>query len=337
MNLKNGNAYIQSNISNFTDRIVYLRFLKSSMLNRYLTFYKPAIQFVVFCAILCMSWLLGGHLIELFNQKITGLSADQINALKEIPAGLANQLKIINDLLLAVILLLPACLFAYLAYPEPAKYLGLTFNVKKHHWLWAITLMAIAIPFVSLLEEWSRLIPSIGSSKELDDQYNRLAESMLQGNTLRDLMSNILFMCIAPALIEELFFRACLQRILLNWMKSFPFTAILIVAIVFSAFHGQLSGFLPRVFLGLLLGLAYYYTGSIWVTILMHVFNNFLTIFFVYLYNAKIVHVDVSKLPAMNPIVGIASGIAVIGFLYLFYKDRKPYEVIEVSKEEITL
>ncbi|GBL34903.1 hypothetical protein EMGBS15_04980 [Filimonas sp.] len=175
------------------------------MLNRYLTFYKPSMQFIVFCAILSMSWLIGGSLIEMLNTRITGFSSAQINDLKEISPVLANQLKLINTLLLTAILLLPASLFAYLAYPDPLNYLGLTFSIKKRHWIMGIALMLIAIPFTSLLEQWSQLIPAIGNSKELDQEYNKLAQSMLQGNLPTDLLINIAAMCLAPAFIEEIF------------------------------------------------------------------------------------------------------------------------------------
>ncbi|GBL34904.1 hypothetical protein EMGBS15_04990 [Filimonas sp.] len=116
-------------------------------------------------------------------------------------------------------------------------------------------------------------------------------------------------------------------------MKKTPFAAILIIAVIFSAFHGQLSGFFPRLFLGLLLGLAYYYSGSIWLTMIMHALNNFLTVLMVYLFNAKITTVDMTKLPDTSLWVGIGSGITVIGLLYLFYKDRKPFIPVEVEKE----
>jgi membrane protease YdiL (CAAX protease family) len=307
------------------------------MLNRYLTFYSPAIQFMVFCVMLSFSVIIGSILFSILSERVTGLTLAEINNLKDIPELLGSQLKKINTLSLAISLLLPAGLFAYLAYPQPAQYLGLTLKIKKHHWLWAITLLLIALPFTSLLEQWNQHIPAFAGSHELDEQYDRLARSMLAASTLNGLMSNILFICIAPALIEELLFRACLQRILLAWMSKKPYMAIFIVAILFSAFHGQLSGFFPRLFLGLLLGLTYYFSGSIWISIIMHVLNNFVTVFFVYLYNQKLINMDVTHLPDMNMLFGLLSGIAVAGLLFLFYKDRKPYEPIEVEKEDIII
>lgn len=310
-------------------------FYRFSMLNRYLTFYNSPIQFVVFCAILSMSFLVGGSLIEFLNTQIIGFSNEEILGMKDISSELSNKLKFVNATLLAITLLLPAIIFSYLAYPKPSKYLGLDALRKKHHLLWGITLILIAIPFTSLLEEWSQLIPAIGNSKELDEKYNQLATSMLKGTSLIDLFSNIFFICIMPALIEEIFFRGCLQNILLHWMRKTPIAAILLVAVLFSVFHGQLSGFFPRIFLGLLLGLSYYYSGSLWVSMFMHVVNNLVTVVFVYLFNNQITDIDLTKLPAMNIWLGLLSFIAVIAMVYLFYKDRKEYEIIEVEKEEL--
>lgn len=306
------------------------------MFNRYLTFYKPAIQFVVFCAILSMSWLIGGSLVEVLNVKLTGLSTDAINDLKDYTPALADQLKVINGLLLLITLFLPAMLFAYLAYPSPLRYLGLTLPEKRWFIILGPVLMILALPFTSLLEEWSRLIPAIGNSTELDEQYNRLAGAMLQGDRLRDLMINILFMSLLPALIEEVFFRGCLQQIMCNWMRRTPIAAIVLVAILFSAFHGQLSGFFPRLYLGLILGLAYHYTGSLWVPVLMHFVNNFITILFTYFYKIHLTEIDPSAMPDTNLWLGLASGVAVVGMLFLFYRNRQAFQPVEIDKDEFT-
>lgn len=306
------------------------------MFNRYLTFYKPSLQFIVFCAIASICMLIGYQVFALLIDHFTGYSIAAVAEIKVPEPHLADQLKKFNAISIAVLYLIPALAFAYLAYPKPDEYLGLNISFKTHHVLWAITLLLISLPFTSLLEEWSRHIPALGNSKELDEQYNQQMMAMLHGKRSIDLLSNIFFMCIAPAIIEELFFRGAMQQVLLNWMRLTPFAAILIVAVCFSAFHGQLSGFIPRVYLGLLLGLTYYYSGSIYLTMIMHFLNNFITVYLFYLYRSGLSSLDLMKLPDMNLILGIGSGIASIGLVYMFYKDRKPFQIFEVEKEEIT-
>jgi membrane protease YdiL (CAAX protease family) len=53
-----------------------------------------------------------------------------------------------------------------------------------------------------------------------------------------------------------------------------PYWAIVITAIIFSAFHFSYFGFLSRMSLGIVLGCIYYYTKTIWLPMLMHFLNN---------------------------------------------------------------
>jgi uncharacterized protein len=76
-----------------------------------------------------------------------------------------------------------------------------------------------------------------------------------------------------PAICEEACFRGALQPILIRICKS-PWAGIVLTAIFFSAFHMQFQGFLTRMFLGILLGAVYWYSGSLWVSILAHFFTN---------------------------------------------------------------
>ena len=78
---------------------------------------------------------------------------------------------------------------------------------------------------------------------------------------------------VVPAIVEELYFRATLQKIITDWSGK-PLLAILITAILFSAFHFSYFGFLSRMSLGIVLGLIYHYTKTIWLPILMHFINN---------------------------------------------------------------
>jgi len=59
----------------------------------------------------------------------------------------------------------------------------------------------------------------------------------------------------------------------MDWSGK-PIVAIVVTAILFSAFHFSYFGFLSRMSLGIVLGLIYYYTKTIWLPILMHFINN---------------------------------------------------------------
>jgi membrane protease YdiL (CAAX protease family) len=52
------------------------------------------------------------------------------------------------------------------------------------------------------------------------------------------------------------------------------FAGIFITSVIFSAIHFSYYGFLPRLFLGLMLGYIFYFSRNIWLNIIAHFLNN---------------------------------------------------------------
>lgn len=78
---------------------------------------------------------------------------------------------------------------------------------------------------------------------------------------------------VAAPLCEEFLFRGTFQRSL-TVSTGKPARAILLAAAVFSAFHFDVVGFLPRFELGILFGLLYLRFDSLWPGICAHAANN---------------------------------------------------------------
>lgn len=80
-------------------------------------------------------------------------------------------------------------------------------------------------------------------------QENKIAEQItlmiLDFKSPYELIVRILIVALLPAISEELFFRAGMQNEIIKGIRN-PDIAIIIAAIVFSAFHMQFDGFLPR-------------------------------------------------------------------------------------------
>jgi membrane protease YdiL (CAAX protease family) len=108
---------------------------------------------------------------------------------------------------------------------------------------------------------------------QLEAQYKQALMAMTQMRSIWDLLFALLAIAVVPAMVEELYFRATLQKILMDWSGK-PWVAIVVTAVLFSAFHFSYFGFLSRMSLGIVLGLIYYYTKTIWLPILMHFVNN---------------------------------------------------------------
>lgn len=122
--------------------------------------------------------------------------------------------------------------------------------------------------FVKALQNWP-LIQEL----EVEGNNRMILESILTTNNLQELVVNLIIIGAIPALGEELVFRGIVQRMMLINISN-PHAAILISSILFSAFHLEISGFLPKLLIGLILGYAYYWTKNIWYPISLHFINN---------------------------------------------------------------
>jgi membrane protease YdiL (CAAX protease family) len=169
--------------------------------------------------------------------------------------------------------IIPVFLFARFCDPKPTQYLGLT-SAKPLYIILGIAALIVALPFV----DWTgtinqNLIPettTIGKwMKASEESAAKQIGFMLKRNTVQDLFLNLVLVAVFAGIGEELLFRGVLQRLFIKLFKS-PWAGILVTAFIFSAIHLQFYGFIPRFILGILLGLIYWYSGSLWPAIIAH-------------------------------------------------------------------
>jgi uncharacterized protein len=221
------------------------------------------------------------------------------------------------------IFVLPALVFAYLADPHPFYYAGLRPPQKKSFLLIAfltIILAYLTVAFLSMINEAivhqlpARIQKWIMSG---EDNANGPLENVLAMKSPADLMKLIILVGVLPAVGEELFFRGILQRLFIQIFKK-PWPGIIFTGFLFSAFHMQFMGFLPRMALGIILGALYWYSGSLLAAILGHFVFNSINVLFIYF---KVADLD-SK---TNYSIGFAAlGIfSVVGVVFLLNYLRK--------------
>ena len=169
--------------------------------------------------------------------------------------------------------IIPVFLFARFCDPKPIQYLGLT-SAKPLYIILGVAALIIALPFV----DWTgtinqNLIPettTIGKwMKASEESAAKQIGFMLKRNTVQDLFLNLVLVAVFAGIGEELLFRGVLQRLFIKLFKN-PWAGILVTAFIFSAIHLQFYGFIPRFILGILLGLIYWYSGSLWPAIIAH-------------------------------------------------------------------
>lgn len=106
----------------------------------------------------------------------------------------------------------------------------------------------------------------------MEQQMNTMIEGMLKDRSVLAIGMNFLVIAIVAAILEEVFFRGVLQRILTDYID--PHVAIFISAFIFSAIHLQFFGFLPRLALGIFLGYLYLHSGRLIIPVFAHMIFN---------------------------------------------------------------
>ncbi len=97
------------------------------------------------------------------------------------------------------------------------------------------------------------------------------------------LLLNLFIVAFLPSIGEELFFRGLIQKHTIEWTKS-EHLGVFIAAFLFSAIHFQFFTFLPRLFLGILLGYLFVWSKSLWMPVFAHFVNNALAVLVAFFY-----------------------------------------------------
>ena len=155
----------------------------------------------------------------------------------------------------------------------------------------ALITIALVISFAvvnTVIIEWNKALqlPAFLSEFEsyAQEQELKLAvltEFLTDFESIGHFILCLLVIAVIPAIGEEFLFRGVLQNILRTAVKN-PHIAIWISALIFSIFHNQFYGLVPRMLLGAIFGYLYYWSGSLLLSMLGHFINNGLTLILIF-------------------------------------------------------
>lgn len=188
--------------------------------------------------------------------------------------------------------------------------------------------MLTAFPLINLLAEWNgqMVLPEFLAGvdewiHEKEEGAERLIRSMLAMDSIGDLLFNLFLIALLPAVTEEMFFRGMIQPLTLRMTRNYH-VAIWLTAFIFSFFHLQFLGFVPRMLLGALLGYAAHWSGSLVVPMVGHFLHNGLAVLVMWYIGVDALDQEVEQFGANEGEVSFAlfsAGIMLAG-MSLFYK-----------------
>lgn len=218
----------------------------------------------------------------------SGMTGKSIQVFQDgqLVAADSNALKVMQVITAVMGFLLPTLLAAFLLHRRPFKLLGFSAGAVTGRQAGLVVLIMAAALFVSTsLSTLTDLIPLPTSWKaafdRMEDDYNRQVSAIMSLKSVGDYILALIVMALLPAVCEEALFRGGLQNFLSRGTGR-PWFAIIVVSILFSLAHISYYGLLPRIFLGVVLGALFHYSGRLWLCVLGHFINNVLAITIIY-------------------------------------------------------
>ncbi|MCX6315840.1 MAG: CPBP family intramembrane metalloprotease [Bacteroidetes bacterium] len=233
-------------------------------------------QLVIVICMALVSLFLVGALGSVILAKMAGISLLEVGNIAKMDPNNPRTIFLIRGFQVVqffALFVIPVLVCSWMFSTNTKKYLGLQASSRNSYYLWASVIMIVSIPLIGFVGELNQRVefPAdiAGWMKKEEESAKRTINALLSRHTIKDLLLNLIFIAGLAAVGEELLFRGMIQRLLIKIFKS-PWAGIIVAAILFSAMHVQFYGFIPRFMLGVFLGAAYWYSGSLWVPMLAH-------------------------------------------------------------------
>jgi len=271
----------------------------------------------IFAGVLLVGNVLGGAIVTAIYGLKTLLAIASLNTTAP---HFLNALWILQIFGTTIPIFAGPIIFAYTVVNNVNDYIKPTFRFP-----WVLPLLVLAIMFFSnpVIEFLSNLnqkmvLPHfLKWMRDSEDQAQKITDVMLQMKTFWDMILDLLLIGLLTAIVEEFMFRGALQSILVRWTKNVH-VAVWVTAILFSAFHMEFFGFLPRLLLGVLFGYFVAWSGSIWPAVWAHFLNNGSAVVITYLSQQKIIKINPDDQHLFNPSAYIISLVLMVFLLFVY-------------------
>ncbi|MEO6453002.1 MAG: CPBP family intramembrane glutamic endopeptidase [Ginsengibacter sp.] len=248
-----------------------------------------------------------------------------------------NTLMVIQAVTTFFLFFLPVYVFAMICYKRPYKFLGfnLRFNFKQI--LLVLSILLLTFPLSAALGEWTKLLPIPESwaikFKAMEVAREAQEATLIQINSFSKYIISLFIIGLLPGIFEETFFRAGMQNLFTRWFRG-PWIAIILTSIIFSIIHASFYGFFVRFGLGVILGFIFYYSGSLWLSILLHFLFNGIQVTALYAMNMSGNIKQAKDLEKNLPMWAGLVSLALIFYLFILFKKVSEAKLAKYPEEE---
>ena len=195
-----------------------------------------------------------------------------------------------------------------------------------------------SLPLMNYLVDWNEHIKLPASLHDIEHQLRALEDSaqlvtqgLLNTTSWVEMLFMVLVVGVLTGLGEEIFFRAGLLGSMHSGRVN-RHVAVWTVALIFSAFHMQFYGFVPRLLLGAWFGYLMLWSGDVWTPVIAHALNNSMVVIATFLGNNHYIdenvinHLGVPQVGA-TPWLAIASAVATALIIAIFMLKKSTQKI----------
>ena len=218
--------------------------------------------------------------------------------------------------------------FFFIKYYYKKNPFSLLVNTKNKSKLLTSLILTILIgisymPLSGVFVYWNEIIqlPSFLSDfeqilKDKEEELRKISSFIVNFNSFPQFLLGVFVIAVLPGIGEELLFRGVIQK-QIHQISGNIHIGIWVSAFLFGAFHFQFYGIIPRMFLGVLFGYLYVWSGSLWIPIVAHFINNAVSLLLVYLFQLGKVTTDLESPEQISLELALTS--LVITSILIFY------------------
>lgn len=227
----------------------------------------------------------------------------------------------------------PALIFAAIASRRPGWLLQIERGPGRILPLLTLCALVVSVPAMNVVIEWNQnltlpdaLAPIEQWMRGAEERAGGTIKSMMGQTSVGSLVMSMLIVGVMAGFSEELFFRGAMQR-LIQTTPCNGHVAVWVTAVIFSAIHLQFFGFFPRLLLGAFFGYILWWSGSLWLAMLGHVFNNCMAVFFMWMAGRAGISYSSDSVVTGNPttdcVIAVCSAILTAIILVQIYRVSK--------------
>jgi membrane protease YdiL (CAAX protease family) len=283
------------------------------------------LQFAILLGLLGIFIVISGLILPVLGSYMLDLPPLQVmQALNR--SENADISRFLNTLASFFAFMMPPLILARIVSKRPFRQLGFNtgFSAKQAFWILGITLAGMVLG--GALGELNERIPLpddlYATAKNLEEIYKKSMMVMSRMQSFQEFLVVMLVLAVFPAIFEEILFRGGFQQVFVGWTRN-KWVGIIITSVVFSVFHFSYFGFLPRVLLGIVLGLVFYESRNLWLAILLHFLNNGFIVLQLYIAARQGKSIEKTMDESMPMWWGLIAVVVLLVLLSLFKQESK--------------